>query len=238
MSDDPVDVVEVARARISAILAHELSGLVQLQDLYLMKIDLKRGRSEAKDQSNELSPEIAAVRRLTDQMKGVISSIRTLQSSAEQLLSEECVGQLIQLQIDLYRIKFDRLHIVANFENHLGSKRFMICRAELLQVFTILLNNAVDAITSPDFRGFRMVGVVMNTDQHALSLSVFTPTSLDPKIKAQLQSGVVQGSTKELGWGLGLLVVQAVLRRLGGRLNIVQNDEGVTFETSWPLGYS
>ncbi len=205
---------------LAAGVAHELGNPLNSLTIHLQLIDRKLKKLKASKETRSLEDSIKICRdevsRLDGIIKNFLEAIRPRPPNLTEVHLPEVIGEVLSFQATELK---DR-GITVQDERPAGTPVIMADRDQLKQVFFNLLKNAMEAMPP----GGRL-SVKVRTDDDSVYVAIADTGS---GIKAEDLAKLFQPyhTTKVSGHGLGLMIVQRILRDHGGHVGI-ESKEGV-----------
>jgi len=205
---------------LAAGVAHELGNPLNSLTIHLQLIDRKLKKLKASKETRSLEDSIKICRdevtRLDGIIKNFLEAIRPRPPDLAEVYLPELVGEVLQFQA---RELEDR-GIAVKAEMPDGAPVIMADRDQLKQVFFNLIKNAMEAM-QPGGR----LSLKLRSDDDSVYVAI---ADTGTGIKAEDLAKLFQPyhTTKISGHGLGLMIVQRILRDHGGHVAI-ESREGV-----------
>jgi len=205
---------------LAAGVAHELGNPLNSLTIHLQLIDRKLKKLKASKETRSLEGSIKICRdevaRLDGIIKNFLEAIRPRPPDLAELYLPELIEEVLHFQA---RELADR-GIAVEGEMPAGTPVIMADRDQLKQVFFNLIKNAMEAM-QPGGR----LSIKLRTDDDSVYVAIADTGS---GIKAEDLAKLFQPyhTTKVSGHGLGLMIVQRILRDHGGHVGI-ESREGV-----------
>jgi two-component system, sporulation sensor kinase E len=205
---------------LAAGVAHELGNPLNSLTIHLQLIDRKLKKLKASKETRSLEDSIKICRdevtRLDGIIKNFLEAIRPRPPNLMDVHLPEVIGDVLGFQA---RELEDR-GIAVEGELPAGTPLIMADRDQLKQVFFNLIKNAMEAM-QPGGR----LSVKVRTDDDSVYVAIADTGS---GIRAEDLAKLFQPyhTTKVSGHGLGLMIVQRILRDHGGHVGI-ESKEGV-----------
>jgi two-component sensor histidine kinase len=160
-------------------------------------------------------------------MQRSIGRIRTLASGMEKMLTNELTGLTFQnillrhvVRRALVSLKDEiaKRSVVVSVRSD-GGSRFRSDRFRISSVIRELILNAI--IFSDDRKTERTIDIHLSSFPTAAVVDVRdNGIGLDPRAAAHVFDPFFRGSEKSTGFGLGLFIVQSMVKKLGGTVNL------------------
>lgn len=205
---------------LAAGVAHELGNPLNSLTIHLQLIDRKLMKLKASKETRSVEDSIKVCRdevtRLDGIIKNFLEAIRPRPPNLTEVHLPEVIGDVLSFQ---QKELADR-GITVEGELPAGTPVIMADRDQLKQVFFNLIKNAMEAMPP----GGRL-SVKVRTDDDSVYVAMADTGS---GIKAEDLAKLFQPyhTTKVSGHGLGLMIVQRILRDHGGHVGI-ESKEGV-----------
>lgn len=213
-------------------VTHELKSPIASLKLYLQTIE-KRELSE-----EERSKFLDFMRKDVDRLDGLISHLldaRTMEKNVAdknvvEIQLDELVAECAETVCSRYRVPPETIEL------QLRPAKILAERVDAMMIFRNLLDNAVKYAGSPP-----QVYVAMRTERSETIIEVSDngegiPVALRRKVFGRFVRIGEELQRKNPGTGLGLYIVRTLVKRLGGRVRILDKDKkwGTVFEVRLP----
>jgi signal transduction histidine kinase len=205
---------------LAAGVAHELGNPLNSLTIHLQLIDRKLKKLKASKETRSLEDSIKICRdevtRLDGIIKNFLEAIRPRPPNLTEVHLPEVIGEVLSFQAK----ELEDRGITVDGEPTPGTPVIMADRDQLKQVFFNLIKNAMEAM-QPGGR----LSLKVRTDDDSVYVAIADTGS---GIKAADLANLFQPyhTTKVSGHGLGLMIVQRILRDHGGHVGI-ESKEGV-----------
>ena len=205
---------------LAAGVAHELGNPLNSLTIHLQLIDRKLKKLGASKETRSLEDSIKICRdevtRLDGIIKNFLEAIRPRPPNLTEVHLPEVIGEVLSFQAK----ELEDRGITVDGEIPAGTPVIMADRDQLKQVFFNLIKNAMEAMPP----GGRL-SLKVRTDDDSVYVAIADTGS---GIKAEDLAKLFQPyhTTKVSGHGLGLMIVQRILRDHGGHVGI-ESKEGV-----------
>ena len=205
---------------LAAGVAHELGNPLNSLTIHLQLIDRKLKKLKASKETRSLEDSIKICRdevtRLDGIIKNFLEAIRPRSPNLTEVHLPEVIGEVLSFQAK----ELEDRGITVDGEPPPGTPVIMADRDQLKQVFFNLIKNAMEAM-QPGGR----LSLKVRTDDDSVYVAIADTGS---GIKAEDLTKLFQPyhTTKISGHGLGLMIVQRILRDHGGHVGI-ESKEGV-----------
>lgn len=203
---------------LAAGVAHELGNPLNSLTIHLQLIDRKLKKLKASKETRSLEDSIKVCRdevtRLDGIIKNFLEAIRPRPPNLTDVHLPEVIGEVLSFQAK----ELEDRGISVGGEMHPGTPLIMADRDQLKQVFFNLIKNAMEAM-QPGGR----LNLKVRTDDDSVYVAIADTGS---GIKAEDLAKLFQPyhTTKVSGHGLGLMIVQRILRDHGGHVGIESRD--------------
>lgn len=205
---------------LAAGVAHELGNPLNSLTIHLQLIDRKLRKLKASKETRSLEDSIKICRdevtRLDGIIKNFLEAIRPRPPDLGEVYLPELIKEVLHFQT---RELADRGILVAS-EMPAGTPVIMADRDQLKQVFFNLIKNAMEAMQP----GGRLTLKLRSDDDSVYAAIADTGSGIKAEDLAKLFQPY--HTTKVSGHGLGLMIVQRILRDHGGHVGI-ESKEGV-----------
>jgi two-component system, sporulation sensor kinase E len=216
----------IENERISSVLllaagvAHELGNPLNSLTIHLQLIDRKLKKLKASKETRSLEDSIKICRDEVARLDGIIKNFLEAIRPRPPDLAELYLPALIEEVLSFQARELADRGITVEGEMPAGTPVIMADRDQLKQVFFNLIKNAMEAMQP----GGRLT-VRLRADDDSVYVALADTGS---GIKAEDLARLFQPyhTTKVSGHGLGLMIVQRIVRDHGGRVGI-ESKEGV-----------
>lgn len=216
----------IENERISSVLllaagvAHELGNPLNSLTIHLQLIDRKLKKLKASKETRSLEDSIKICRDEVARLDGIIRNFLEAIRPRPPDLAELYLPALIEEVLSFQARELSDRGISVEGEMPAGTPVIMADRDQLKQVFFNLIKNAMEAMQP----GGRLT-VRLRADDDSVYVALADTGS---GIKAEDLARLFQPyhTTKVSGHGLGLMIVQRIVRDHGGRVGI-ESKEGV-----------
>jgi len=205
---------------LAAGVAHELGNPLNSLTIHLQLIERKLKKLNASKETRSLEDSIKVCRdevtRLDGIIKNFLEAIRPRPPDLSEVYLPELIGDVLHFEA---RELADR-GITVEAELPAGTPVIMADRDQLKQVFFNLVKNAMEAMQP----GGRLTVKVRTADDSVYAAIADTGSGIKAEDLARLFQPY--HTTKISGHGLGLMIVQRILRDHGGHVGI-ESKEGL-----------
>lgn len=205
---------------LAAGVAHELGNPLNSLTIHLQLIERKLRKLKASKETRSLEDSIKICRDEVTRLDGIIKNFLEAIRPRPPDLGEVYLPGLIEEVLQFQTRELDDRGITIEGEMPAGTPVIMADRDQLKQVFFNLLKNAMEAM-QPGGR----LSLKLRSDDDSVYVAIADTGS---GIKAEDLARLFQPyhTTKVSGHGLGLMIVQRILRDHGGHVAI-ESREGV-----------
>lgn len=213
-------------------VTHELKSPIASLKLYLQTME-KRELTE-----DDRSQFLDFMRKDVDRLDGLISHLLDARTMEKNVADRNIVKiQLDELVADCAETVCNRYRVPPEtIELQLRPAKIMAERVDAMMIFRNLLDNAVKYAGSP-----AKVHVAMRTERGETIVEVSDngegiPIALRRKVFGRFFRIGEELQRKKPGTGLGLYIVRTLVKRLGGRVRVLDKDKkwGTVFEVRLP----
>lgn len=216
----------IENERISSVLllaagvAHELGNPLNSLTIHLQLIDRKLKKLKASKETRSLEDSIKICRDEVTRLDGIIKNFLEAIRPRPPDLSELYLPALIEEVLTFQARELADRGITVEGEMPAGTPVIMADRDQLKQVFFNLIKNAMEAMQP----GGRLTVRLRADDDSVYVALADTGTGIKAEDLAKLFQPY--HTTKVSGHGLGLMIVQRIVRDHGGRVGI-ESKEGI-----------
>ena len=209
---------DAALGRAAAALAHEIRN-----PLNAISIGLQRLEIEASGLNSEYNPLVGAMRNAVGRADSIVGDLRRFAQPLNPERNTLNISTLIADIIALYQTRADSLAINISLESKLSlQNRFITADADLLgQALENLFKNALEAQPEGGF-----LKITLQKSNQELEL-IFENGGLEVaeiEIKKIIEPWF---TTKTRGTGLGLAMVERIIRAHNGRFTVETTEPGI-----------
>ena len=208
---------DAALGRAAAALAHEIRN-----PLNAISIGLQRLEIEESGMSSEYNPLVSAMRNAVGRADSIVGDLRRFAQPLNPERNALNICALVTDIIALYQAKADTLAIKISLESKLSPPDRFPADADLLgQALENLLKNALEAQPEGGF-----LKITLQKSNQELEL-IFENSGLEVpgiEIKKIIEPWF---TTKTRGTGLGLAMVERIIRAHNGRFEVESNKPGI-----------
>ncbi len=213
----------------TAIFAHEVRNPI---NNISTGIQLVASRMPADDPNLEVISRMEGdCQRLNHLMESVLTFSRTIEPKLEKM----DIGILVRRILDRWRPRMSRVNVEAFFQSEIASPMVYGDARMLEQVFTNLISNAVDALSS---RGKGTIAVKISPGPMAGNKSQILITVSDdgPGIPEKVREHIFEPfvTTKANGTGLGLAITKRIVTAHRGSITLNSFPGGTMFFVNLP----
>lgn len=205
---------------LAAGVAHELGNPLNSLTIHLQLIDRKLKKLKASKETRSLEDSIKICRDEVARLDGIIKNFLEALRPRPPDLTELYLPELIEEVLSFQSRELADRGIAVEGEMPAGTPVIMADRDQLKQVFFNLIKNAMEAM-QPGGR----LSLKLRADDDSVYVAIADTGS---GIRAEDLAKLFQPyhTTKVTGHGLGLMIVQRILRDHGGHVGI-ESKEGV-----------
>ncbi|MEA3334227.1 MAG: ATP-binding protein [Pseudomonadota bacterium] len=209
---------DAALGRAAAALAHEIRN-----PLNAISIGLQRLEIEKSGLSPEYNPLVCAMRNAVGRADSIVGDLRRFAQPLNPERRSLNINALLNDIIALYQTKADTLTIEINLENKLSpTDKFITADSDLLgQTLENLFKNALEAQTEG---GFLKITLQKINREFELSFENGGLEVSGIELKKIIEPWF---TTKTRGTGLGLAMVERIIRAHNGRFEIETPEPGI-----------
>ena len=223
---------EAAMEATVAMIAHELK-----QPLAAISLNARAGlRWIAKPDLGETRQTLEAMARNSSRANDVIDGIRSLFAKSTHGRTRLDVNQLVRQALTTVNVDLRSRQVSVSTKLNDGLPQVLANQAQLEQVFTNLIMNAIEAMDSVAGRA-RLLRITSNVIREFSTVLVDiedTGTGIDNTNDALIFEPFF--TTKSEGMGIGLFVCRTIVETHGGRLAASRNDPyGTIFQITLPI---
>ncbi|MDP2137491.1 MAG: ATP-binding protein [Candidatus Didemnitutus sp.] len=205
---------------LAASVAHELGNPLNSLTIHLQLIDRKLKKLKGSKETDALADSIKICRDEVTRLDGIIRNFLEAIRPREPDLEEINVVEVIEDVLRFQSREIEDRGVTIDGELPASTPVIMADRNQLKQVFFNLIKNALEAMSS----GGRL-SVRVRTDDDSVYVAV-ADTGGGIKVGDMTKLFSPYHTTKIGGHGLGLMIVQRILRDHGGNVGI-ESKEGI-----------
>lgn len=205
---------------LAAGVAHELGNPLNSLTIHLQLIERKLKKLKASPDANAVAESIKVCRGEVARLDGIISNFLEAIRPRTPDLAETSLAEVLDEVLSFQQRELADRGITVEAETTAELPRVMADRNQLKQVFFNITKNAVEAMQP----GGRLRIRTRADDDHVYLL--FGDTGSGIKQEDLVRLFQPYHTTKVGGHGLGLMIVQRILREHGGQVGI-ESKEGV-----------
>lgn len=215
-----------ALGRMSASVVHELN-----QPLTAIRTYLAIGRRQL-DKPQQLSENFRQLESLIDRMALITGQLKTFAYRKPEQVGPVPVAQSIDQVLALFRGRFGEMQLVLDYQPPPDTLHLAGDQARFEQILINLIKNACDAMQP--CAGEHRLEISVQADQEQISLKVAdNGPGIAPEHRDQLFEPFFTTKALGSGLGLGLAIVQSIVRDLGGDIKAINRPQGgACFELS------
>jgi PAS domain S-box-containing protein len=218
-----------ALGRMSASVVHELNQPMTAMRTYLAIAEKQLDNPDA------LVRNLRQQQQLLDRMALITGQLKTFAYRKPERIDPVSLQQVMEQVLQLFRGRFEELDLQLHFDPPPPDMKIAGDAARYEQVMINLIKNSCDAMSTQPGEHHLWISVqAIENGQMLLDVRDNGP-GIEPEHRTQLFEPFF--TTKEVGQGLGLglAIVQSILRDLGGSIEPVDQAEGACFRLSMPL---
>lgn len=205
---------------LAAGVAHELGNPLNSLTIHLQLIDRKLKKLKASKETDSLADSVSVCRAEVARLDGIISNFLDAIRPRPPDLSELDLAEVLTEVLRFQQREFADRRVTVEAEALDALPRVMADRNQLKQVFFNITKNALDAM-QPGGR----LKIRARADDDSVFL-LFGDSGSGIKQEDIVRLFQPYHTTKPGGHGLGLMIVQRILREHGGQVGI-ESKEGV-----------
>ncbi|MBC7366278.1 MAG: PAS domain-containing protein [Undibacterium sp.] len=205
---------------LAAGVAHELGNPLNSLTIHLQLIERKLKKLRASKETDSLAESVNVCRAEVARLDGIISNFLDAIRPRPPDLSELDLAEVLTEVLRFQQREFSDRRVTVEAEALDGLPRVMADRNQLKQVFFNITKNALDAM-QPGGR----LKIRARADDDSVYL-LFGDSGSGIKQEDLVRLFQPYHTTKPGGHGLGLMIVQRILREHGGQVGI-ESKEGV-----------
>jgi two-component system, sporulation sensor kinase E len=205
---------------LAAGVAHELGNPLNSLTIHLQLIERKLKKLKASKEADSLADSVNVCRAEVARLDGIISNFLDAIRPRPPDLSELDLAEVLTEVLRFQQREFSDRRVTVEAEELAQLPRVMADRNQLKQVFFNITKNALDAMQP----GGRLKIRARADDQSVFLL--FGDSGSGIKQEDLVRLFQPYHTTKPGGHGLGLMIVQRILREHGGQVGI-ESKEGV-----------
>jgi C4-dicarboxylate-specific signal transduction histidine kinase len=187
------------------------------------------------DNPDALVRNLRQQQQLLDRMALITGQLKTFAYRKPERIDPVSLQQVMEQVLQLFRGRFEELDLQLHFDPPPPDMKIAGDAARYEQVMINLIKNSCDAMSTQPGEHHLWISVqAIENGQMLLDVRDNGP-GIEPEHRTQLFEPFF--TTKEVGQGLGLglAIVQSILRDLGGSIEPVDQAEGACFRLSMPL---
>lgn len=205
---------------LAAGVAHELGNPLNSLTIHLQLIERKLKKLKASKEADSLADSVNVCRAEVARLDGIISNFLDAIRPRPPDLSELDLAEVLTEVLRFQQREFSDRRVTVEAEELAQLPRVMADRNQLKQVFFNITKNALDAMQP----GGRLKIRARSDDQSVFLL--FGDSGNGIKQEDLVRLFQPYHTTKPGGHGLGLMIVQRIMREHGGQVGI-ESKEGV-----------
>ena len=218
---------------VTASFAHEVKNPINniSTGLQLLEMDLP-----ADDPNQENIKRLQHdCNRLTALIKSGLSFVRPLEYKVEPIQVEELIENLLMT----WRYRLERAKVQTQFQFETGLPKVEGDPRAMEQIFTNLINNAVDAMSGNEPTRAKLLGVKVclfnpTPDQSQVQVSISdTGVGIPDEIRERIFEPFF--TTKPGGTGIGLAIVKRMVTVHRGSVSVDSMPGGTVFQVKFPI---
>ncbi|NBB79723.1 MAG: PAS domain-containing protein [Verrucomicrobia bacterium] len=215
--------------RLAAGVAHELGNPLNSLTIHLQLIERKLKKLEDQGEAGKLSESLQVcqgeVQRLDSIITHFLEAVRPQKPELNELDLLELVEEVLKVQEA--ELSDRRLDIKVEVSDEIPS--ILGDRGQVKQVFFNLIKNAMEAMQT----GGSLRILARKDDEHVFLQFVDTGSGISEEDLSKVFQAYY--TTKKEGHGLGMMIVQRIMREHGGHINIEsRKDIGTAITLQFP----
>lgn len=215
--------------RLAAGVAHELGNPLNSLTIHLQLMERRLAKLEASEESGQLGESIEVCRGEVQRLDGIISHFLEAVRPQKPELNELDLVAIVEEVLRVQELELANRKLAVGVEVSKAVPTILGDRGQLKQVFFNVIKNAMEAM-GPDGR-FQIVAI---SDDDFVYLK-FSDTGSG--IRESDLSRVFQPyfTTKSTGHGLGMMIVNRIMREHGGQVGIESREgQGTVITLQFP----
>ncbi len=220
--------------RLAATVAHELNNPLAGIVAYAKLVERRLQRRLPPDEERErILRDLALIREESLRCGGIVKDLLTYARETKPTLEEAPLHEVVKRTLRLARHHFELAGVEVRPELRLEDDRIVCDPHRLEQALLALVVNAVEAMPGG---GILTVGTRQGPSEETVILEVAdTGVGIPPEVQERIFEPFFSTKEETKGVGLGLAVVQGIVRRHGGRILVRSTPgEGTVFTIELP----
>jgi len=217
-----------AAGQLAAQFAHEVGTPLNLISGHVQLLSVRTEDQKTKDRLELVSSQIARIERI---VRNMLDATRRPKPQLEPVDLNALLRRIFEVTAPTLAAR--QVELVTDFDESLppvnGDSE------QLQQVFINLINNSLDAMP----HGGQLIFSTMPSDDQIVVCCRDTGEGIDDEIKPRIFDPLFTTKLHGRGSGLGLAVVQQIIREHGGIITVTsENGQGTEFQIRLPVAES
>ena len=213
---------------LAAGVAHEIGNPLNSITIHLQLLEREIANLRAKDRDS-LKELVEVSRREVDRLEQIIGQFLRALRPSQPSLERANVREVLDGTIEFLRHEIKDRDVLVEVESQPDLPACLIDKAQIKQAFFNIIRNAIQAMTNGG-----LLKISLGSDDRFVSIA-FKDTG--PGISAESLGNIFEPyfTTKSEGTGLGLMIVQRIVRDHGGEIEVHTTPRsGTTFTIYLP----